>query len=197
MYTYVKLTHCSYPVETHTATHCNKLQHTATVKTYIYIYIKPTHHGHAIVLSKTLQHTSTQLQHNATVINPSSLALEHNLSCRDMSVAQHTATHCNTLQHSATHCNTKRPCESPCNTLHDRRIHCAKWMVSRNTLQHTATHCNTLQHTTTQHTKSIWLTLQRIETQKNSLCLAASVPPTPWYTLYDTLQHTATHCNIL
>jgi len=57
-------------------------------------------------------------------------------------IAQHTATHCNTLQHTATHCNTLQHTATHCNTLQHTATH-------YNTLQHTATHCNTLQHTAT------------------------------------------------
>ena len=98
-------------------THCNTLQHTATLR-------------------HTATHCNTQ-QHTATVIpqpqywNPTS-SLQHTASkCRTL---QHTATHCNTLQHTAKYCN----CHTLASILRPNKLtatHC-------NTLQHTATHCN-------------------------------------------------------
>jgi len=64
-----------------TATHCNTLQHTATLQCrWAGAAFKKS------VCFKTLQYTP---QHTAAHGN----------------ILQHTATHCNTLQHTATHCN--------------------------------------------------------------------------------------------
>ena len=69
-------------------------------------------------------------------------SLASSLRYQQLSLLQHTATHCNTLQHTATHCNTLQRTATYCNSLQRTATHC-------NSLQLTATHCNTLQHTAT------------------------------------------------
>ena len=64
---------------------------------------------------------------HSPALNRSSLVGLPNTPTLLRSLAQHTATHCNTLKHTATHCNTLQHAATCCNTL-----------------QHTATCCNTL-----------------------------------------------------
>jgi len=97
-----------------TTTHCNTLQHSAT-------------------LGNTLQHTATHrntLQHSATLCNTLQHTATHQVHNRKHACATHpskTATHSNTQQHTATHSNTQQ--------------HTA---IQRNILQHKPTQCNTV-----------------------------------------------------
>jgi len=87
----------------HTATHCNKLQQTATHTT-----------THCSIVSL---HESDSSLHTATHCNKMQLTLHHTatqtaihcntVSLHDSDSSLHTATHCNKLQHTATHCNTE------------------------------------------------------------------------------------------
>ena len=110
----------------HTATHCIKLQRTATRCNTLQSLTScgSTHSSHRLrcYCCNTLQHAVTH--------------------CNTL---HHTATHCNTLQHTATHCNTlpKVTLRSITRTAHEFRCCCC------NTVQYTATHCYTLQHTAT------------------------------------------------
>ena len=100
--------------DSHTATHCNTLQHTATTLQ------QPAPH------CNKLQHYNTDTQQERP---GTGLCIKYPKPIRTL---QHTATHCNTLQHTATHCNTLQHTATHCNTLQHTAIHC-------NTLQHTAT----------------------------------------------------------
>jgi len=124
---------CAEPLAlTHTATHCNALQRTATHQRYNVGMNRETFvptpslssvsHSEPIVyclrclqdwLAATHYDTHVLLQHPATPFN----------------TLQRTATHCNALQHTTI-------LMSFCNTLQHPSTHC-------NALQHTATHCNT------------------------------------------------------
>jgi len=137
---------------------------------------------------------------------------------------QHAATHCNTLQHTATHCyttaaqcSTLQHTATQYNALQPKpggapgdvfpNVSRALRLAHCNTVQHTATHCNTLQHTATRcntlHHNAA--PLRHIATQYKAL------QPKPGGALgdvfpnvsgalklahYNTLQHTATHCNL-
>ena len=111
----------------------------------------------------------------------------HHTNLRD--TLQHTAIHCNTLQHAATHCNTLQHTATRCNTLPRR------WRLGRGAhaqrvlpLQHSAatnsvTHCNTLQH---RRRIGRGVHAQRVLPLQHTATLC-----------FNTLQHTATHCNTL
>jgi len=77
----------------HTATHCNKLQHTATHR---------------------LQPTATHNVHTAIRANKEAWKPVLSHVSHDM---QQTATHCNTLQLTATNCNKLPHAATRCNTL--------------------------------------------------------------------------------
>jgi len=97
------------------ATHCNRLQNTAT---HVKIDLMPYTATHC----NTLQHTATHCNTTATYCNTQQHTATHcNILQHPATQLQHTATHCNTLQHTATHCNTLQ------------------------TPQHATTHCNTSQ----------------------------------------------------
>ena len=115
---------CVGCIRTHTATHCNTLQHTAT-DTQAHTYMCWMH---TCCVYKTYTNTHcicetwliymwerhTQTQACVCCIHVLYTCVTH---------IKRLHTHCNTLQHTAAHCNT---------------------------LQHTATNCNTLQHTVIQ-----------------------------------------------
>jgi len=117
------------PNATHTATHCNIIQHIATQYNTLQhsaaqIWVRmmmPTQH----TLQRTATHCSTW-QHTAAQTWVHVMMLN----------ATHTATHCIKPQLIATRCSTNMG-------AHDD----AKRKRHYNALQHTATHCNTLQHT--------------------------------------------------
>jgi len=127
----------------HRYSHCNALQHTATLCNTM--QRSATHYNalqHTATLCNTLQRSATHcnaLQHTATLCNILQRSATH---CNAL---QHTATLCNTLQHTATLCNTLQRnalehTATLCNTLQRSATLCT-------TLHHTAPHCNTLQHT--------------------------------------------------
>jgi len=105
------------------ATHCNKLQQTATHCNTL----------HTATHCNTLQHTAT---HCNTLQD--GLTREHWTHCN--ALFHYTAAHCNTLLwHTATHCNT----------MQDELTQLAVWRCntlqhSATLLQHTAPHCTTL-----------------------------------------------------
>jgi len=114
----------------HTATHCNKLQHTANTATR-QLHKEAPRRPHTAKHCNTLHHITTHcntLQQTTTVEFHKGAHREHNTLRR-------TTTHWNTLQHTAAH-----------------RKHCINW----NTLQHVALHIlpqaeaqrNTLLHAT-------------------------------------------------
>jgi len=132
---------------THIATRCNTLQHTAKYyETLRHAFRRPSEISWFEYEIQKLQHTATHcntLQHTAThcntvwdflvIIWDTKAATHCNTLWQTLryllwAPLHHTATHCDTLQHTATHCST---------------------------LQHTATHCNTLQHTAT-HCNTHW-----------------------------------------
>jgi len=80
---------------THTATHCDTLQHTAT-----HCNRNTSPHTHTATHCNTLQHTATHCNRNTS---------PHTHTATHCDTLQHTATHCNTLQHTATHCSTLQP----------------------------------------------------------------------------------------
>jgi len=112
-------------------------------------------------------------------------ALEAAAHC---STLQYTATHCNTLQHTTAHCNTLQHTTAHCNTLQYTATHC-------NTLQHTAAHCNTLQHPATHLTHICHTSTLGGQNERFHGCLCAAVASHSGG--YNTMQHTATHCNTL
>jgi len=112
-----------YALETHTATHCNTLQHTATG-----------------VLPSLIHVCRDARRSFMYAVTHSSIPWWHTL--------QHAATHCNTLQQVYYSLepvqigSMDEDDDAHCNTLQLTATHC-------NTPQHTATHCNSLQHTAT------------------------------------------------
>ena len=110
-------------ISSHTATHCNTLQHTfsegltTTLQLYTNdIYIPRGHLGYLGTQRNTLQHTATHcntLQHTFFEGLDTTLQLCTNdiyliclgdtLGISSQHTTQHTATHCNTLQHTATY----------------------------------------------------------------------------------------------
>ena len=82
----------------HTATYCNKMQHTAT-------------HSDSHATQSALSATHWLRWHTATHCNTLQNTATH---CNTL---QHTATHCTTLQHTATYCNTLQHTATYCNTL--------------------------------------------------------------------------------
>ena len=121
----------------HTATHCNALQHTATLQRWaqilksqlitsdVHIYICPKTHRkqHTATHCNTLQRTATDC--NTTAMGTHSQKVSSILVIftyiyipRPMksNTLQHTATHCNTLQHTAAPCSTLQHTATPCNT---------------------------------------------------------------------------------
>jgi len=131
----------------HTATHCNTLQHTATIRrtcanSLVHAIQKTQYRLQHAAAHWTATHCNT-LQHTATRCN----TLQH--TELQHTAAHWTATHCNTLQHTATHCNTLHLLVAPepiCWSMQSwkRSIKCVE-IRQRTELQHTATHCNTLQ----------------------------------------------------
>ena len=148
--------HCKTPA-THTATHCNTLQHSATH----WRPALPLLLSHASILSLTHTHTYTYIHTQSHVPHTHTRTHTHTLGGYWYHVTCHTATHCNALticvalsqllilrrmwycnklQPTATHCNTLQFTATHCNALQRTATHC-------NALQRTATHCTTLQHT--------------------------------------------------
>ena len=84
----------------HTASHCNTLQHTATLCCTLCILLYDLQH--TATHCNTLQHTATHCYTHMQVRK--TLALQH--TGTHSNTLQHTATHCSTLQHTATHCST-------------------------------------------------------------------------------------------
>ena len=156
---------------THTATHCNTLQHILQrddpMSTEQCVHIRDTiHHALCDVHICCNTHCNT-LQHT----------LQHTL--------QNTATHtakrhghiCDTIHHAL--CNIHICCNTHCNTLQhtlqrDAFTYVIRFITHYETFIsaaiHTATHCNTLQHTL----------------QRNAFTFCCN-------THCNTLQHTATH----
>ena len=123
-------------VYTYIHTHCNTLQHSAT-------------------LCNAVQRVGVPLSYMS--VRAAAGVPRADIKSRAL---QHTATHCNTLPHTATHCNTLQRIAMHCNALQHTSVHFSylstlcvpcfgRNLAHWNTLQHTATHCNTLQHTAT------------------------------------------------
>jgi len=121
-------------IKTHTATHCNPLQHTTTIHSntqqHTATYCKTLQH--AVTHCNTLQHTATHcntLQHTATQDWP-----RHTGECkgiRGMRALQYTATRYNILQHRTRHvtkasargCGPPQPKQQRCaSTACSRRV---------------------------------------------------------------------------
>ena len=149
---------CVGYIRTHTATHCNTLQHTAThynryTSTYLYVLDAYAH---------TLQHTATHCNTLQQIHKHILICV----GCIRVVCTRHTQTqacvccihvlytcvthikrlhtHCNTLQHTAT-----QACVCCIHVLYTCVTHIKRLHTHCNTLQHTAAHCNTLQHTAT------------------------------------------------
>jgi len=171
---------------THTATHCNTLQHTQL---------------HQMVglargaFDAALAHAHERKQFGTAVADfqalyiacPESVCVVVCCSCSVLLLRTSRAcnfndcsTHCNTLQH--THSQGMQ-FQYAC-AAGNIATHC-------NTLQHTATHCNTLQHTATHVILPLILLLWTCSACHLNDC------NTHCNTLQHTLQHTATHCNTL
>jgi len=104
----------------HTATHCNLLQHTAT------LLALPAH---------------GRRERNILIII---------VAKRQLNPKYHTATHCNTLQHTATHCTTLQHTATPLDTrTSTTRAQCSDNHVLKTWSQPQVSHCNTLQHSAT------------------------------------------------
>ena len=198
----------------HTATHCNTPHHTAphckiSGEAVAYTNDSSTH-------CNTLQHTTTHYHTWRHTVTHCDTLDEVEAHTNDAS------THYNTLQHAATRCNILQYTATHCNTLpHIRRgggIH--TWHC--NTLLNTATHRTTSQHTAyspTHHRRRrhmgwLWLVgsiklqasfakehYKRANIlQKRPMILSIILTVATPYTNdtarhYNTLQHTATHCN--
>jgi len=154
----------------HTAKHCNKLQYTAYTTTH---YNTNTRNA----LLRVVQEKS---------IGPVRIGMPKMACFRNFAGVrlQHTATHCNTLQHTAMHCNALKRTETHCNMLqHTFAIGAGNFERSgedwdaKNGCFQKGCDCSMLQHTATHY--------------NNCNALKHTV------TLYNTLQHTATHCNTL
>ena len=146
-------------------------------------------------------------------------------TCSDTQTQAQTlsATHCNKLQHTATQCSPMQHTAAHCNTLQDTAINYSdtpKWQAGSALYHlptnpspphnaHTATHCNTLQHTDIlQHTAPYCNTLHHATNNLSSTHLLSRINmrthqqrEPQWneqhtVTQCNTLQDTATHCNI-
>ena len=121
-------------------------------------------------------------------------------------IAEHTATHCNTLHDTATHCTTLQHTATHRNTLqhtlHTATPVCMSRIHQNRLLSLSATHWNTLQLTATNYnTATHCNTLQHAATRCNTL---QHTRPCPGFAKTSfslsssfSLQHSATHCNIL
>jgi len=184
------------PLLQHTATHCHTLPHTAT---------------HCNTRQHTATHCNTR-QHMATLCN----TLQHRVCCWHTSTPRksRTATKCNTLQHTATHCNILQhtATQDKLLTRVDSTeiaeififiylfiIHCpATYCNTGNAFEARWLHGNRwhiwlficlfilLQHTATQE-----ILLTHIDSTEIADCSKLQLSATN----FDTLQHTATHCN--
>jgi len=133
------------------------------------------------VLQHTTPHCNT-LHYNATHCN----------------ILQHTATHCYTLLHTATHCITLPHTVIHCNTLPHIAIH-RRLMINNqhahrgsSVLKHIATHCNTLQCIVILYTGVECAASHCKWLQTHCDALHKEVRA-----CFITMQHTATHCNVL
>ena len=195
-------THSHIPnrCQSYSASHCNRLQYTATHRNIWMRHVTLTPcqsysrrtaikddcitrhatHMNAPPVSYAATHCNT-LYHTAT---------DERVTQQDTHMTEpvsYAATHCNTLQHTATD---------------DSTSHTYEWaiVIFCNTLQHTATHCNTLQQTATPynillHTATrcnIWLR----HTTGHTYEWAMSTYSTSAIFCI-TLQHAATRCNTL
>ena len=182
--------HCS--TLQRTTAHCNTLHH--TVEKEIYKSSTEDQQLHTAAHCNTMKLTiwyrkQTAPQDNTADFSRISILFENLYTF-------HTATHCNALQHTATHCNalqhTAQGTATHCNTLQHIATLCK-------TLQHIATHCNALQKDNIADLRNnahfsrisilfenLYNTLQHTATHCNTLQHSA--------THYNTLQHTATHC---
>jgi len=195
-------THSHIPnrCQSYSASHCNRLQYTATHRNIWMRHVTLTPcqsysrrtaikddcitrhatHMNAPPVSYAATHCNT-LYHTAT---------DERVTQQDTHMTEpvsYAATHCNTLQDTATDDSTSHTYEWAivifCNTLQHTATNC-------NTLQHTATHCNTLQHMIASHDRPhIWMSNVHVFDVSHILHHAA--------TRCNTLQHAATHCNIL
>jgi len=111
------------PVGQHTPTHCNILQHTATVVAFV-MYVKPVggvclNKATCCVLNKATRCVLDDKATCSVLVRYATPRVQKDLFCACVPCARvqtrnallhcyvvPTATHCNTLQHTAIHCNT-------------------------------------------------------------------------------------------
>jgi len=168
----------------YTATHCNTLQHTA-------------------IHYNTLQHAAARCN---TLQQRSPLVECIMVEC-DMEYGQHlnvyvafTATHCNTLQHTATHCNTLRY-----DIEYGQRLNiCGAYKRMHNDGMRYGSRTTTqyLRCIQTDNASTFVLNTNANTSNQNTFVVLENVcrelvHTTTHCDVWNTLQHTATHCNTL
>jgi len=177
-------THCDilHPTLRHTATHCNRPQHAATL-------------AHIRRRRTCRKHIVQRVVHYRRCVN--SRTATH--------AATHCITHCDTLQSTATQCSTPQHTaslshirrEGVCRVDTIQRIQ--PTLEAMGALTHCNTHCNTLQHTATYH-NTLQHTATPASTRRGRACRAhiiQRIQPTleAMGALARTATHTITRCH--
>jgi len=126
---------------THTATHCNTLQHAATKQQHTATHGNPLQH--LATLCNTRQHTTTNCK-----------TLQHAARAPLLCSRLHTYTRvhiCNTLQHTATHCNTLQQ-NSNCSAADYTPTHVYTYACTRRNTENTYVQPHTYTRKNTRNT---------------------------------------------